>query len=138
MDEKRLKRYKEKISVIELRSENIASWIHERDEKSVLAIYKAFQELVESFTDICSMMLKDMSEIVEDDYSNIETLQKKGIFNQVQESILKESNGLRNRLIHEYNGLERKTAINSILEINQKLDSIIEVINTWIKKTSKQ
>jgi uncharacterized protein YutE (UPF0331/DUF86 family) len=103
-----------------------------------LAIYKAFQELVELFTDICSMMLKDMSEIVEDDYSNIETLQKKGIFNQEQESILKESNGLRNRLIHEYNGLERKTAINSILEINEKLDSIIEVINTWIKKTSKQ
>jgi uncharacterized protein YutE (UPF0331/DUF86 family) len=60
MDENRLRRYKEKINVIEKRRENIFSWISDRDEKSVLAIYKAFQEMTESFTDICAMLLKDM------------------------------------------------------------------------------
>jgi hypothetical protein len=43
MDEKRLKRYIEKINVIEKRRGNIFSWISEKDEKSVLAVYKAFQ-----------------------------------------------------------------------------------------------
>ncbi|MCI0501050.1 MAG: DUF86 domain-containing protein [Epsilonproteobacteria bacterium] len=135
MDEKRLKRYIEKINVIEKRRGNIFSWISEKDEKSVLAVYKAFQEVVESFTDLCAMLLKDMKEIVEDDYTNIENLRKIDFFTEKQEAMLKEANGLRNRLIHEYNGLEQKTALYSIQEINDEMDSILEKVRIWVKKS---
>ncbi len=84
MDEKRLARYREKMSRIEKRRDNINSWIPHRDEKSVLAIYKAFQEMIEAFTDIFAMALKDMGELVQDDYSNIERLSEKGILGELQ------------------------------------------------------
>lgn len=136
MNKERIKRYKEKIAVIEKRRNNIFSWIAETDEKSVLALYKAFQEVVESFTDLFAMMLKDMGKLVEDDYSNIEALRRTNVINQNQEAILKEANGLRNRLIHEYNGLEQRTAQVSMKEINDEMDDVLKQVRVWIKKHS--
>lgn len=134
MNKDRIKRYKEKITVIETRRNNIFSWISETDEKSVLAVYKAFQEVVESFTDLFAMMLKDMGEIVEDDYSNIEALERTNLLNQKQAAVMKEANGLRNRLVHEYNGLERQTARISMEEINDEMEDILTKVRSWIKK----
>ena len=134
MKKNRILRYREKIEVITKRKENISSWIDGKDEKSILAVYKAYQEMIESFTDIFAMMLKDMGELVKDDYSNIEILNSKGFLNEDEEGLMKEANGLRNRLVHEYNGLERKVAIESIRRINQNLENVIEEIRTWIKE----
>lgn len=133
-----IKRYKGKISVIEKRRNNIFSWISDKDEKAVLAVYKAFQELVDSFTDIVAMLLRDMGEIIEDDYSNIEKLSELEAIDEKQESLLKEANGLRNRVVHEYNGLEQKTALNSIEQINDEIDDIVQEIRKWIKKVSER
>lgn len=137
MDAKRVSRYKEKISLIEKRKNDISNWIDKRDEKSVLAIYKAYQEMVEGLTDIFAMILKDMDEVVEDDYSNIENLRGEGILTVKQEELMKEANGLRNRLVYEYNGLERKTALDSIKGINSEVENVLEEVRTWIEKHSK-
>lgn len=134
MNKDRIKRYKEKITVIETRRNNIFSWISETDEKSVLAVYKAFQEVVDSLTLIFAMMLKDRGEIVEDDYSNIEALERTNLLNQKQSAVMKEANGLRNRLVHEYNGLERQTARISMEEINDEMEDILTKVRSWIKK----
>ena len=137
MDKKRVSRYKEKLSLIEKRKNNISTWIDHRDEKSVLAIYKAYQEMIEALTDIFAMMLKELDEVVEDDYSNIDRLREKGILSDKQDAIMKEANGLRNRLVHEYNGLERKIALSSLKRINSKVDDILEEVRRWITKHSK-
>jgi len=134
MEEKRISRYKEKISVIEKRKSNISSWIDDRSEKGILAVYKAYQELMEAFTDIFAMILKDMGEIVEDDYTNIEKLREKKLLDEEQEALMKEANGLRNRLVHEYNGLEKKTAVESIERINSEVDKILKDVRKWIKE----
>ncbi len=134
MDEKRISRYRDKISVIAKRRDNISSWIEDRDEKSTLAVYKAYQESIEAFTDIFAMILKDMGEVVEDDYTNIEKLRAKGLLDEEQEEIMKESNGLRNRLVHEYNGLEKKIAVESIERINSKFENILEEVRRWLEK----
>lgn len=134
----RLKRYHDKIAIVEKRQGNISSWIHQTDEKSVLALYKAFQEIVEAFTDICAMILKDMKELVKDDYANIDRLSEMNIFDRTEAELLKESNGLRNRLIHEYNGLERSTALQVIHDINKDFDVLIEHVKTWIKKHNNE
>lgn len=137
MDKKRVSRYKEKLSLIEKRKDNISRWIDNHDEKSVLAIYKAYQEMIEALTDIFAMILKDMDEVVEDDYSNIENLREKGILTEKQEGLMKEANGLRNRLVHEYNGLERKIALDSLKRINSEVDDILEEVRRWIANHSK-
>ncbi len=132
MDEKRIKRYRDKISVVVKRRDNISEWMDEKDEKSILAIYKAYQELIEAFTDIFAMMLKDMDSVVEDDYSNIEKLRVEGLLNEEQSALMKQANGLRNRLVHEYNGIERETALRSMTHIDQQLEGILEEIEGWI------
>lgn len=134
MDEKRISRYKEKISTIAKRRDNISSWIGERNEKSTLALYKAYQEMMEGFTDIFAMILKDVGELVEDDYTNIEKLGEKDLLDKDQEALMKEGNGLRNRLVHEYNGLERKIALESMERINSEVDDILEDIRRWLKE----
>ncbi len=134
MDKKRLSRYRDKISTITKRRDNISSWIQDRDEKSTLAVYKAYQEMIEAFTDLFAMILKDMGEVVEDDYTNIEKLREKGLLDVKQEGIVKESNGLRNRLVHEYNGLEKKIALESIERTNSKVVEVLEEIRGWVEK----
>ncbi|MGM0405659.1 MAG: DUF86 domain-containing protein [Thermoplasmatota archaeon] len=134
MDKERLLRYKEKISVIVERRDNIRSWIGEDDVKSNLAVYKAYQEMIEALTDIFAMMLKDMGGLVEDDYSNIEKMKDKGMLDDKQEGLLKESNGLRNRLVHEYNGIEKRIAMESIKRINSQIEEVLEDVRGWIKK----
>lgn len=99
-----------------------------------MAIYKAYQELVEAFTDVFAMILKDMGELVEDDYTNIERLSEKKLLDENQEALMKEANGLRNRLVHEYNGLEKKTALESIKRINSEAEKVLEAIRGWIKE----
>lgn len=134
MDEERISRYRDKISIVDKRRDDISSWIQERDEKSTLAVYKAYQEMIEAFTDLFAMMLKDMGEVVEDDYTNIERLREKRLLDREQEGLMKESNGLRNRLVHEYNGLEKKIALESIKRTNSKVVDILEVVKGWLKK----
>ncbi|MFW6375649.1 MAG: DUF86 domain-containing protein [Thermoplasmatota archaeon] len=134
MDKKRINRYRQKISLITKRKSNISTWIKDTDEKSILAVYKAYQETVEAFTDIFAMILKDINEIVEDDYTNIEKLGEKGILDGKEEGLMKEANGLRNRLVHEYNGLERKIAIDSIVNTVENFEDVLEEIRTWLKK----
>lgn len=137
MDEERISRYREKISIIEKRKDNIDSWIRSGDEKSILAVYKAYQELMEAFTDIFAMILRDSEIMVKDDYTNIERLREKNILDEEHEGLMKEANGLRNRLVHEYNGLERKLAIESIERINSEIEGVLEVIKRWLQKRSK-
>ncbi|MBO3799989.1 MAG: hypothetical protein FGF52_02890 [Candidatus Brockarchaeota archaeon] len=58
--EKRI-RYMDKLAHIDRRIANIESWLPSQDEeKTRLAIYKAFQEIVGAFFDILSMKLVEL------------------------------------------------------------------------------
>lgn len=75
MDTSRAKRYKDKINIIIKRCGQIEEWQQELDlpkasenEKTKLAIYKAFQEVVEASMDVVAMntLLPGMQSFVED------------------------------------------------------------------------
>ena len=87
MIRERIKRYKDKINIIIRRSGNIKEWTggYEaenflRDEKTKLATYKAFQEIVESCMDIIAMACKDEEIVPKDDYRK--SLRKLTVFNR--------------------------------------------------------
>lgn len=134
----RMKRYRDKINVIIERCENISEWIggYEaedfiRDEKTKLAVYKAFQEIVESCMDIIAMACKDEKMVPKDDYTNIENLR---FIDDRIKGVLIEANGLRNRLVHHYNHLEDFIAFVSMEELLPKVDEFVEVIEQWMQK----
>ncbi len=138
MENKREQRYVDKINHIEKRIENFEEWKDSflLDEKTKLACYKAMQEIIEACMDMVTMMLKDLGEIPKDDYTNIVLLEKKSIVTPSISASLRELNGLRNRIVHEYNGLIDEIALESFEELIPEIKKFIGVVREWLKKKS--
>ena len=140
MDSERLRRYIDKLGHMEERIEDIRSWLCEVedfddiDKKTRLAVYKAIQEVTEAATDIVAMILKDESKLPKDDYTNINKLYKIGIIDKSVREVLNESNGLRNRLVHDYNGLNDKIALKSIQHLLVPMSNFSEAVKKWMRK----
>ena len=136
MKESRLKRYLEKIKMAEERLKYAEAWIEDarNDEKSKFAVYKCFQEATESITDIFSMILKDKKKITRDDYTNFEEIRKMKILDNELKSAIIEANGLRNRLVHEYNGISDAIALDSIKDLIGDIHKIIKRVKKWLAK----
>lgn len=140
MDIERANRYKDKLNLISERLVDIEEWISGydasdfvSDKKTRLAVYKAFQELIEASFDIAAMICKDSKTIPKDDYTNIDILYEIKIIDSGLKNALSESNGLRNRLVHRYNSLDDSIAFESIQAHLPGFKYFLEVINKWLK-----
>jgi uncharacterized protein YutE (UPF0331/DUF86 family) len=136
MDDVRKKRYVEKIKHVEKRIGELEVWKEDffYEEKTRLACYKAMQEIIEGCMDLVSMILKDEKELPKDDYSNIDVIEKKGMIDNKIANALRELNGLRNRIVHEYNGLDDEIALTSMEELIPKIKEFLTVVKEWLKK----
>lgn len=140
MDIERAKRYKDKLNFILEKMNDIEEWTSVdisdfiSDKKTRLAVYKAFQELVEASFDIVAMACRDSRIISKDDYANIETLYLKNIIGEGLKNALVESNGLRNRLVHRYNTLDDMMAFESIQSLLPNFNYFTEVMEKWLKE----
>ena len=140
MEINRLKRYKEKLDLIERRLDEVFEWkvLFLSDEKSKLASYKAFQEIVEASMDIIAMIIKDENLVPKDDYSNIDIAEENKLLSNDLCTQLRDMNGLRNRIIHEYNDLSDKTALESIDNFLPEVTKFMEQIEKWLKKKNSK
>lgn len=87
-----------------------------KDEMRKLAVYKAYQEAIDSTLDMIAMMCKNVGIPPKDDYMNTEKLIEKGIIpKDIGEKIL-EANKLRNLLLHHYDEIDDDAACVSIKE----------------------
>jgi uncharacterized protein YutE (UPF0331/DUF86 family) len=140
MDSERLRRYIDKVEHIEERIEDIRTWlneiedIREMDKKTRLAVYKAMQEAVEAATDAVAMILKDEGKLPKDDYTNIEKIFELNIIDKRAKEALIEADGLRNRLVHEYNELNDEIALESIQCLLVPIEEFIEAVKKWMRK----
>lgn len=137
MEIDRAKRIKDKTNIILKRSEQIRGWAISlqaadflEDEKTKLATYKAFQEIVEACMDIVAMMCKDMDIVPKDDYTNIDNLLE---IDQRTKASLYEANGLRNRLVHRYDQTDDRIAFEGIKILLPELVDFVGKVKTWIR-----
>jgi len=143
MEEDRLKRYWDKINLISKRSDEIRKWTGIRsedfigDEKTKLATYKAFQEVVEASMDVVAMICKDLKIPPKDDYTNIKILKTKISFDDIEKTLI-EANGLRNRIVHRYNTMDDLLAFKSMKEILPEISKFIEGVKKWIRQGLKE
>jgi len=123
MKEERIKRYSDKIEYLSQTIENLCVWIDGIDSKEFVerinlqkqyGIYHAFQIGIDGITDLVAMMVKDLRTIPKDVYSNIKIIGNKKIISSNLGAKLREANGLRNRIVHDYNGLDDRIAYNRI------------------------
>ena len=131
----RKERYAGKIELARERISNIQEWVSEKLElKSRLACLKAFQELAEALTDITAMICADSKKQVKDDSSNIEKLAELKIIDGKNANALKEANGLRNRIVHEYNGLSFEIFSANTARLLEGSEIFLEAVEQWLKK----
>lgn len=139
LKKERLESYERKLMMLSERREDVERWCRGDIEEikgnklKRLAIYKAFQEAMEAAMDLCAMILKDIKVMVSDDYENVVNLKERGVISDKIKDILQEGNGLRNRLIHEYNKLDAGIALESARRISKGLEDFEREIKKWLK-----
>jgi len=143
MEEERIKRYNDKLEYLNQTIENLNNWTESVDSKEFIerlelqkqyGIYHAFQIGIEIITDLVSMIVKDVGLIPKDDYSNINMLKNKKIISADLAAKLREANGLRNRIVHDYNGLDNELAYNGLTNLLKYFQEFKVEAKEWLKK----
>ena len=137
MDEKRKRRFYQKLETLEDRLTFIEENFPDIDEligNRVLrkALYKEFQELTEALGDLSAMMTREEGIRVKDDYTNLERLKPLLELDVIKN--LKRANGLRNVLVHEYNGIDDLLAFESVQEVLPSFWVFSSMVREWLKK----
>jgi uncharacterized protein YutE (UPF0331/DUF86 family) len=142
LSSERLKRYKGKEKILKKYISELKKWIKGDDVnkfkndlslRDQFSIYHIYQLIIEVISDISAMLVKDLQEIPKDDYSNLEFLNENDIISDKLIRDLKKANGLRNRVVHNYNGIDEQIAYKGIKEYLPSLENFLEVIQDWLK-----
>ena len=143
MEEERIKRYNDKLEYLNQTIENLNDWTESVDTKEFIerlelqkqyGIYHAFQIGIEIITDLVSMIVKDLKLIPKDDYSNINIIKNKKVVSADLAAKLREANGLRNRIVHDYNGLDNEIAYNRLTNLLKYFQEFKVKAKEWLKK----
>jgi len=143
MEEERIKRYNDKLEYLNQTIEHLNEWTENIDSRDFIeslelqkqyGIYHAFQIGIEIITDLVSMIVKDVKLIPKDDYSNINIIKNKKIVSEDLAAKLREANGLRNRIVHDYNGLDNEIAYNVLRNLIKYFQEFKVKAKEWLKK----
>jgi len=105
-----------------------------QNELLIDALFYRIHTSIEAAMDIVAMLCKDFGLTVEDDYSNIDCLEKQNILSEDLAEELKRLNGLRNAIVHRYNRLDTTRIVNSVPEIKRILLEFVEVTEDLLRK----
>lgn len=82
--------------------------------------------------DICAMYASDSGIVVGDNYENIEKASG-DIYREELVDDLKSASGLRNRVVHEYNGVTHKVAFDPIKDLLPSIRRFAKEVRDCIK-----
>ncbi len=130
----RRKRYLEKLEVFEEEMEFIeakAKTLVVEDDVTKRALLYALEVCVDVVLDVVAMATKDLGLAVEDDYTNVEKLEKEKVLTKKESELIRRFNGLRNAVVHKYNQLDLdavRRGLNKIKVLYEVLDKLVEVV----------
>lgn len=138
VDAERLARYADKFERIDERLGQFEAWSPKagEDEMSRAASFKAFQEIGDGLADVCAMLTKDLGMTPKDDYTNARKLEEHGVLTEGQCEVVFEVNGLRNRLVHEYDTLDEERALESASRLVPPVRELTQEVRTWISENA--
>ena len=143
MDPQRKARYQDKLQKFDRYYDQYIKWLAshpinkldlEGDAHWVYAIIHVFQNLAELCSDLAAMIIRDKKLIPKDNYSNYKLLQENTILSEKSYQILIKVTGLRNRVAHEYNGLNYTIAWEAMEQFIDGFENIKEEFGSWLKQ----
>lgn len=132
MKEERVLRYREKLRYVEDHLSELPG--KPEGDLELGGVFYYIHTSVEAGMDLLAMMLKDMGNVVDDDYTNIERLEDDGVLSPSLADELKSCNGLRNHLVHRYNSFDEEIAVESIDEVRSALNELSEVVEEFLNE----
>lgn len=121
-------RYKEKISYILECMKEIEEVLPEPSGIVLKGVFYNLSSAIESTMDMIAMLCKDLGIMPRGDYENIENLQSRGTISENLAIQLAKCNGLRNVLVHQYNGIDDIRVINSVSQVDIDLRAFIHIV----------
>ncbi|MHA1928634.1 MAG: DUF86 domain-containing protein [Candidatus Thorarchaeota archaeon] len=128
----RLARYKEKIQQIISNFKEIRGVMPSPEGIILKGVYYNVHSAIESSMDILAMICKDLGIVPKGDAENIHNLTEKAIIDEALANELSMCNGLRNVLVHQYNGIDRKTVLESVPKVERALRALIESLEKYL------
>lgn len=115
----------------------VAEWLPQAEKglQARLATYKAFQEAAEVASDLVAMAMVDHGRPSKDDYSNFEAVAGLGLCDGALVPSLREATGPRNRLVHQYDGIETRRALDAMRRLLPALSSFLEGVTRWLRSS---
>jgi len=104
----------------------------EQNKYYMEALFYRLQVSIEAAMDLIAMFCKDIGVKVEDDYTNIEELEKLNFFDPSLLNELRRLNGLRNIIVHKYNKIETELIIQQKNTIKATLDNFVKILSELI------
>ena len=89
---------------------------------------------IEAAMDMAAMLTKDYGYDVQDDYHNLDLLKEKDIIDRAICDKMKKLNGMRNIIVHRYNGIEKELIVSNLDEIKETLLMFVEGVEDAHKK----
>jgi len=137
IDDERRNRYRDKLDLLNERLDDIQGWMGDDTtlpdrKKDMFAVFKAFQEAVEIVADTCTMYLSDTGHGIGDDRENMDKAAG-DLYPEELAGALGEANGLRNRIVHDYNGgFDAQQAVSSMTAVLDSIETFHEEARRWI------
>jgi uncharacterized protein YutE (UPF0331/DUF86 family) len=132
MERNRRIRYKEKIAYIYDCLREIEDAMPDPSGIILKGVFYDLSSAIEALMDMTAMLCKDLGVMPKGDYENIQSLQKKNIITKALASRLAKCNGLRNVLIHQYNGIDDKLVIDSVTRVGRDLKTFIKIVEAYL------
>ena len=134
-------RYQDKLEKFNLYFTQYSEWLEShpitdldmsKDVHWVYAIIHVFQNMAELCSDLAAMILKDEEINPKDNYTNYQSLFNRKILSQSSLMALIKINGLRNRVAHEYNGLNYDIAWKAMEEFINNFEKVRGEFQAWL------
>lgn len=140
LHESRRQRYYEKLENLDLNyslaQKGLKNLSKENSLKlEIYGVLHAIQLTIERITDISAMFMKDQGKIVKNTYDNLNEIYLHGMLTNTSKNSLFNLVGLRNRIAHDYNGLDEDLALNSFKENIDSVSKFINGVKKWIGKS---
>jgi len=132
MDEIRKKRYRDKINyVIDCLK---VFPVEPKNELEKRGIFYSLQTSIESVIDLIAMLVKDLGIPVQDDENNISEIVNKRNVEEKLGDDLKKANGMRNIIVHRYNGIDEEIIMESVDIVKDLLIKWLDIIEEVLKE----
>ena len=141
MDSFRIERYQKKLMYLKRYTDWLDDWMEKtsleqiqefKKYQDLMGIFHTAQNAIAGIIDIIAMMNKDLANLVQDNYNNLEYLTHEDIINIDLNKGLKELIGLRNRIAHDYNGIIDEMVWISLEKNKHIFTEFHNVIEKWL------